>query len=115
MAVLSGPLTGGPTIPAGAQKISLKYIDAAASTSKEDVTDLSDASRQYAAPPLTDTGAAGASATCSASGILKGTEPEVTPITTKYGWICTDTEVVYEVGKYATWSANWSYIEDPGT
>lgn len=113
MAALSGMLTGGPSIPAGAQKISLKDLDGSATTAKEDVTDLSQTERKYAKPPLTDTGANGATATCSASGLLKGDAPAITPASTKYGWICTDTEVVYEVGKYATWSANWSFIPEP--
>lgn len=102
--------TGGPTIPPGAQKVSLKNIDVSSTTTKVDVTVLTDSERKYADPPLKDGGASAATATCSASGLLKGSPPQVTDTTVKSGWICEDTEVVYEVGKHATWSANWSFI-----
>lgn len=109
---LSQVLSGGPSIPAGAQKISLKNLDTAATTAKEDVTDLSSSQREYADPPLRDKAANGVTATCSASGLLKGGVPEPSPPGVTTGWICTDTEVTYEVGKYATWSANWEYVEN---
>lgn len=119
---LSALPTDGPTLPAGAQKVSIKRVDLASSTNKaknEDVTVLGDTERKYAAPPLvepSDGAASGqATATCQASGLLKGSEPEPTPITTKTGWICEDTEVVYEAGKYATWSANYSYYPSSGS
>jgi hypothetical protein len=110
---LSSLPTSGPTIPAGAQKVSLKDIDVASSTAKEDVTDLADEERQYADPPLRDGGANAATATCSASGVYKsGTTLAITAETTTTGWICEDYEITREVGKYATWSANWSYYPD---
>ena len=100
----------GPTIPAGAQKVTLKDMDVSSSTAKEDVTDLSDAERKYADPPLRDGGANSATATCSASGIVKSsTSLEISASTVTTGWICDDYEITREVGKYATWSANWSY------
>lgn len=111
----------GPVLPAGAQKVSLKQIDlnTNSSTKKEDVTVLADTQRMYADPVLVDSQAAssGVSATCSASGLLKGSEPEPDPVEydeegapiDPVGWVCTDTEVTYEVGKYVTWSANYSY------
>jgi len=106
---LSGLPSGGPTIPAGATRVSLKEIDVTASAAKEDVTDLASAEREYADPVLVDGAGNSATATCSATGLLKGSAPEPTDIATTTGWICEDTEEVYEVGKYATWSANWSY------
>lgn len=106
---LSGLPSGGPTIPAGATRVTLKEIDVAATAAKEDVTDLSSEEREYAAPPLVDGAGNSATATCSATGFLKGAAPEPTPMSTTTGWICEDAEEVYEVGKYATWSANWSY------
>lgn len=108
MALSSLP-SGGPSLPAGAQKVSLKEIDSSATTKNVDVTVLADNERKYASPPLKDK-TNGATASCSASGLLKGGEPGVTPITVKSGWICSDCEVTYEVGKYATWSANYTYI-----
>lgn len=105
--------SGGPSIPAGAQKVSLKSIDpTATANNKEDVTVLGDTERQYADPPLVDGGSGTATATCSASGLLTGSVPEVTPAGTTTGWICEDVEVTYEVGKYVTWSANWSYYPE---
>lgn len=100
----------GPTIPAGAQKVTLKDMDASSSSAKEDVTDLSDTERKYATPPLKDGGANSATATCSASGIVKSsTSLAISDSTVTTGWICDDYEITYEVGKYATWSANFSY------
>lgn len=108
---LSGLPSGGPTLPSGAQKVSLKDIDTDnASSNKEDVTVLGDTEREYADPPLKDGGSsAGATATCSASGLLTGSAPSVSPLSVTTGWVCEDAEVTYETGKYATWSANWSY------
>ena len=106
---LSSLPTGGPTIPDGATRVSIKAIDTGSSTPKEDVTDLASDEREYADPPLKDGGGNAATATCSATGLIKGSLPEVSPSNVKDGWICEDTEEVYEVGKYATWSANWSY------
>jgi hypothetical protein len=112
---LSGLPSGGPSIPSGATRVSIKEIDTAATDANyEDVTDLSSAQREYADPVLVEpTEGGGATATCSASGLLKGSAPTPTPPPTPpaqdTGWVCEDTEIVYEVGKYATWSANWSY------
>ncbi len=108
---LSGLPTGGPTIPAGATRVSIKEIDTAATDANyEDVTDLSSEEREYADPVLVEPAqGGGATATCSASGLLKGSAPEPTPTSTTTGWVCEDTEIVYEVGKYVAWSANWSY------
>lgn len=102
--------SGGPTIPAGAQKASLKDIDTSATTQNVDVTVLGDTERKYASPPLKDAGSNVATATCSASGLMKsGTTLAVTAATTTTGWICEDYEKTYEAGKHAAWSANWSY------
>jgi hypothetical protein len=112
---LSGVPTNGPSIPAGATSVSIKNIDSSASESNfEDVTDLSSDEREYEPAPLKEpANSGGATATCSASGFQKGALPTVTPLPTPpakdSGWVCEDTEEVYEVGKYATWSANWSY------
>ena len=107
---LSGLPTDGPTIPAGATRVSLKSMDLSTEASFEDVTDLSSTEREYAESPLVEPTEGGkATATCSASGLLKASAPQPTPIETTEGWICEDTEIVYEVGKYAAWSANWSY------
>lgn len=106
---LSSLPTSGPSIPAGATTVSIKHVDTSSSTQKEDVTDLSSTAREYAEPVLKDSAATTASATCSASGILKGTAPQPTAISVTTGWVCEDTEVTYEVGKYAAWSASWSY------
>jgi hypothetical protein len=115
---LSSLPTGGPSIPAGAQKVSLKAMDSASTTTKNvDVTDLSDSERKYATPPLKDGGGSStATSTCSASGLLKsGTALATTASTVKTGWICEDYEKTYEAGKYATWSANWSYYPPAST
>jgi hypothetical protein len=109
---LSGLPTGGPAIPAGATRVSIKNIDTASNQSKEDVTDLSHSERTYEDPPLVDGGSGAATKTCSATGFLyPSTSLGVTPIETTTGWICEDIEKVYEVGKFVTWSANWSYYE----
>jgi hypothetical protein len=85
-------------------------MDTTASTKKEDVTDLSDTERVYEDPPLKDVGADSPTATCSASGVMKsGTSLAITAANVQTGWICEDYEITREVGKYATWSANWSY------
>lgn len=107
--------SSGPSIPAGAQKVSLKDIDPSASASKEDVTTLEDDERMYADPPLKDGGANAATATCSASGLMKGTSLAVSASSVTTGWICEDYEITREVGKFQTWSANWSYYPDEGS
>lgn len=100
----------GPGIPSGAKTISIKDIETSGATPKEDVTVLGDSTRQYAAPPLIEGGTKTATRTCSASGNLKSdTTLEVTAAATTTGWICESYEKSYEVGKYATWSAEWSY------
>jgi hypothetical protein len=107
---LSDVPAGGPTIPVGATQVSIKNIDASANAAKEDVTDLSSTEREYAAPVLVDGGGLTATVTCSASGIIKaGTVLAVSATTVTTGWVCEDVEETYEVGKYATWSANWSF------
>lgn len=102
----------GPTIPDGATRVSIKEMDTTSTTAKEDVTDLSSTEREYADPPLIDGQGNTATATCSATGFLKGSAPEPTAIETTTGWICEDVEIVYEVGKYVTWTANWSYYPE---
>jgi hypothetical protein len=105
--------TTGPTIPAGANSVSLKEIDVASTAKKEDVTTLSSEEREYADPPLIEAGDTTATATCSASGfVMSTTTIAPTAIETTTGWICEDCEFVYEAGKYATWSANWSYYPE---
>lgn len=101
--------TTGPTIPDGAQQVSIKEMDVAAQVKKEDVTTLESTEREYADPVLVEGGGAQATASCSASGLLMGSEfsPDGPEVTT--GWILEDCEFSYEAGKYATWSANWSY------
>jgi len=101
---------GGPTIPAGAKTVSIKNIEKAGATPKEDVTVLGDTSRQYASPPLVEAGTNTATKTCSVSGNLKSnTTLAVTSAATVTGWICESYEKTYEVGKYATFSAEFSY------
>jgi hypothetical protein len=113
---LSSLPTSGPTIPAGAQKVTLKDIDTSSTTPNEDVTDLEDTERKYASPPLKDGGENTASATCSVSGVLKsGTTLAVTASTTTAGWICEEYEISYEAGKYATFSASYSYYPAPSS
>jgi len=100
----------GPTIPSGAKTISLKDIETAGATPKEDVTVLGDSTRQYAAPPLIEGGTKTATKTCSVSGNLKSdTTLAITAAATTTGWICESYEKSYEVGKYATWSAEFSF------
>lgn len=100
----------GPTIPAGAKTVSIKNIETAGATAKEDVTVLGDTSRQYAAPPLVEGGTATATATCSVSGLLKSnTTLTITAAATTTGWICESYEKSYEVGKYASFSAEFSF------
>lgn len=105
---------GGPTIPEGATSVSIKNIELAGATPKEDVTVLGDATRQYATPPLVDGGPPTATITCSVSGILKSsTTLTITPAATTTGWILESWEKSYEVGKYATFSAEFSYYPAP--
>ena len=100
----------GPAIPSGAKTISFKDIETAGATPKEDVTVLGDSTRQYAAPPLVDGGTKVATKTCSVSGNLKSdTTLAITAAATTTGWICESYEKSYEVGKYATWSAEFSF------
>jgi hypothetical protein len=100
----------GPTIPSGAKTISFKDIETAGATPKEDVTVLGDSTRQYASPPLVDGGTKVATKTCSVSGNLKSdTELVITAAATTTLWICESYEKVYEVGKYATYSVEFSY------
>jgi hypothetical protein len=104
----------GPTIPSGATTVSIKDIEVAAATPKEDVTVLGDTQRVYEDPCLIEAGEATATATCSASGKLKSdTTLAITAPATTNGWICESFEKVYEVGKYATWSAEWSFYPTP--
>lgn len=100
----------GPTIPAGAKTVSIKNIETAGATAKEDVTVLGDTTRQYAAPPLVEGGTNTATATCSVSGLLKSnTALAITAAATTTGWICESYEKSHEVGKYATFSAEFSF------
>ena len=78
------------------------------------MTVLGDSQREYDDPPLEDGNQNGVSATCTASGLLDGTGPEVDPVQpgqAPTGWVCEEAEISYEVGKYATWSASWSYYD----
>lgn len=110
---LSNLPTSGPPIPVGATQVSLKDIDTSANTAKEDVTDLSSTEREYAPPVLIDGGGSNATATCSASGFIKaGTTLAVSAPAVTTGWVCEEVERTYEVGKYATWSASWSYYTE---
>lgn len=109
MPISTSPATG-PTIPSGAKTVSIKDIETAGATAKEDVTVLGDATRQYASPPLIEGGTNTATKTCSASGNLKSdTTLAITAAATTTGWICESFQKDFEVGKYATWSAEWSY------
>jgi hypothetical protein len=98
----------GPTLPAGVKRVSIKDVDTTATVAKEDVTDLDSEEREYADPVLLDD-AGGATKTCSASGNLKGSEFAPDQLSVTEGWVLEDCEFVYEEGKYATWSASWSY------
>lgn len=106
---LSTKPTNGPTLPPGVKRVSIKDIDTTSTTAKEDVTDLDSTEREYADPVLKEGGAGVATRTCSASGNLKGEEFEPSPLTVTTGWVLEDCEFVYEEGKYATWSASWSF------
>lgn len=107
---LSTKPTNGPSLPAGVKKVSIKDVETTVTTAKEDVTDLESTEREYADPVLKEGGGSTtATKTCSASGNLKGTEFEPDEITVTTGWVLEDCEFTYEEGKYATWSANWSY------
>ena len=107
---ISTAIATGPTIPSGAKTISLKDIETSGATAKEDVTVLGDASRQYAAPPLIEGGTKTATKTCSVSGNLKSdTTLAITAANITTGWICESFEKSYEVGKYATYSVEFSF------
>jgi hypothetical protein len=111
---LSTKPTNGPSLPAGVKKVSIKDVETTVTTAKEDVTDLESTEREYADPVLKEGGGSTvATKTCSASGNLKGTEFEPDAITVTTGWVLEDCEFTYEEGKYATWSANWSYYPPP--
>lgn len=100
----------GPTIPSGAKTISLKDIETAGATAKEDVTVLGDSTRQYAAPPLIEGGTNTATKTCSVTGNLKSdTTLAITAANVTTGWICESYEKSYEVGKYATYAVEFSF------
>jgi hypothetical protein len=107
---ISTAIATGPTIPSGAKTISLKDIETSGATAKEDVTVLGDSTRQYAAPPLIEGGTNTATKTCSVSGNLKSdTTLAITAANVTTGWICESFEKSYEVGKYATFSAEFSF------
>lgn len=105
---------GGPTIPSGAKTVSIKDIEVATATPKEDVTTLADTAKVYEDPPLIDAGEATATKTCSVSGNLKDdTTLALTAANVNNGWICESYEKVYEVGKYATYSVEFSFYPTP--
>jgi hypothetical protein len=107
---ISTAIATGPTIPSGAKTISLKDIETAGATAKEDVTVLGDSTRQYAAPALIGGGTKTATRTCSVSGNLKSdTTLAITAANVTTGWICESYEKSYEVGKYATYSVEFSF------
>lgn len=111
---LSSVPVGGPTLPDGAQKVSLKAMDTTSQTKKVDVTVLGDIARVYEDPPLLDGNAGEPTATCTASGVLSGTAPEVdAPVAgvAPAGWLCDEAEISYSVGEYATWSVTYNYYE----
>jgi hypothetical protein len=109
MPISTAPSTG-PTIPSGAKTVSLKEIQTAGATPKEDVTVLGDSVRQYAAPALIEGGTKTATRTCSVSGNLKSdTTLAITAANVTTGWICESFEKSYEVGKYATYSVEFSF------
>lgn len=108
---LSTTPAGGPSIPAGAQKVSVKTIDITGTVEKVDVTVLADDERQYADSPLKD-GSTKPTGSCTASGLLDGSGPELTSMAITTGWICEEAEISYEVGQYAKWSASWNYYEE---
>jgi hypothetical protein len=112
---LSTKPTNGPSLPAGVKKVTIKDVDTTATSSaKEDVTDLDSTEREYADPVLKEGGGSTtATKTCSANGNLKGAEFDPDPITVTTGWVLEDCEFTYEEGKYATWSADWSYYPPP--
>jgi len=109
---LSTVPSGGPTLPGGAQKVSLKAMDTTSQTKKVDVTVLGDTARVYDDPPLLDGDSGAPTASCTASGLLTGSEPEVDAPqagTGPSGWLCDEVEISYSVGEYATWSATYNY------
>jgi hypothetical protein len=102
---------GGPTIPSGAKTVSVKDVELAGATSKEDVTSLGDTSRQYASPPLIEGGTNTPTRTCSVTGNLKSdTTLAISAANVTTGWICQSFEKTYEAGKYATYSVEFDYI-----
>jgi hypothetical protein len=102
----------GPSLPAGCTNVKVKNTgaDPSSSANKSDVTTLSDDERVYADAPLIDAGS-GNTSTVTASFILQGAAPTVTPMNVTSGWICTEVEVEYAVGEYAKGTATYVYIE----
>jgi hypothetical protein len=116
MPLSASPTVSGLTIPSGAKKVTVKEMDANSPAPKEDVTDLASTKKEYAAAPLIESENNTPTKTVNAAGQVKGTfSTTASPTTVKDGWICTQTEEVYEAGKYAQWSANWEYIEPIAT
>jgi hypothetical protein len=106
---------GVPSLPDGAQKVSLKAMDTTSTTKNIDVTVFGDTARVYADPPLKDGTAGAPTATCTASGLITGSGPEVdAPVAgvSPAGWLCDEVEISYSVGEYATWSATYNYYEE---
>lgn len=104
--------SGVPSLPAGVQKISLKDVDTTSGDKKIDVTVLGDTERMYDDPPLLSGDSGQPTKTCTASGLLDGTGPEVDAPqvgVAPSGWLCDEAEISYSVGEYATWSATWNY------
>jgi len=105
----------GFTLPAGATnvKVANKGADPSSSNNKVDVTTLEDDARVYADAPLVDAGSGavdGVTSTVSVSFIAQtGEIPDVTPLATTTGWICTEVEVEYAVGEYAKGTASYVY------
>ena len=102
----------GPTLPSGCTNVKVKTTgaDPNASTNKVDVTTLSDTERVYSDAPLKDPGPGGdggttTTVTCS----FIGTAPNVTPVSTKTGWICTEVETEYAVGEMVKGTATYVY------
>lgn len=112
MPVLSSMPSPGPSLPAGCTNVKVKNVgaDPTSSSNKIDVTTLSDTQRVYADAPLVDegTGSAGGvttTVTCS----FFGEAPEVTPVETTTGWICTEVETEYAVGEMVKGTATYVY------
>lgn len=109
---LSSMPSPGPTLPSGCTNVKVKNVgaDPTSSSNKMDVTVLSDTQRVYAEAPLVDEGtSASGGVTTTVTCSFFGEAPEVTPVETTTGWICTEVETEYAVGEFVKGTATYVY------